>query len=167
MYCGLCEELRQEESMGTWMECWMEISKGTPMTGRMAGTLLGAGDLVGGSKTRLLGFCEGCDGRLLDDWELGTLLGAGDFVGGSEASLLGICIFVGGSEASLLGICDGWELGTLLGARNFVGGYQTTLLGFCKGCDDGFHQSLDGVVVFVHLSTEMGNLAYSFGNMIH
>jgi hypothetical protein len=26
---------------------------------------------------------------------------------------------------------------------------------------------LDGVVVFAHLSTEMGDLDYSFGNMIH
>jgi hypothetical protein len=28
------------------------------------------------------------------------------------------------------------------------------------------HQSLDGVVVFAYLSTEMDDLAYSFGNII-
>jgi hypothetical protein len=71
----------------------------------------------------LLGFCEGFDDGVLDDWELGTLLGAGDFVGGSEASLLGFC--------------DDWELGTLLGACDFVGGSEATLLGFCEGFDDG------------------------------
>jgi hypothetical protein len=31
----------------------------------------------------------------------------------------------------------------------------------------GFHQSLDGVVVFAYFSTEIDDLAYSFGNMIH
>jgi hypothetical protein len=64
------------------------------------GTLLGAGDFVGGSEASLLGFCDG--------WELGTLLGAGGFIGASEDSLLGFCA--------------GWELGTLLGAGDFVGG---------------------------------------------
>jgi hypothetical protein len=40
------------------------------------GRLLGAGDLVGGSEAKLLGFCDGRG--------LGTLLGAGDFIGGTS-----------------------------------------------------------------------------------
>jgi hypothetical protein len=51
------------------------------LDGWKLGTLLGAGELVGGSEASLLGFGDG--------WELGTLLGAGDFVGGSESIKLG------------------------------------------------------------------------------
>ena len=52
-----------------------------PLEGCKLGSLLGAGNFVGGSESKLLGFC--------DDWELGTLLGAGDLDGAKDGVLLG------------------------------------------------------------------------------
>jgi hypothetical protein len=67
-----------------------------PLEGCELGTLLGAGDFVGGAESKLLGFCDG--------WELGTLLGAGDLDGAKKGAVLGW----------LLGFSLGSEVGSTL-----------------------------------------------------